>query len=139
MYPLSLRVGDRGGPNPQPPIPSLCLPTASLQLIVAFPHPPPPRCLPLPTLLEISPHALSSSSSSPHPTVPGYQIVRKKKYYFTHPPKTSTLFLKSVLYRKNLYKPFMIIFLIRQTDCKISSRVPSGCALKSMVKHSSID
>ena len=115
MYPLSLRVGDRGGPNPQPPIPSLCLPTASFQLIVAFPQPPPPppRCLPLPTLLEISPHALSSSSSSPHPTVPGYQIVRKKKYYFTHPPKTSTLFLKSVLYRKNLYKPSMIIFLIR--------------------------
>ena len=99
MYPLSLRVGDRGGPNLQPPIPSLCTATPSFEEknhCCLLPPPLPPGYPPLPTLLEISPHALSFSSS-PYPTLPGYQIVRKK-YYFTHSKTTSTLFLKRVLY-----------------------------------------
>ena len=66
MYPLSLRVGDRGGPNLQPPIPSLCTATPSFQekIIVDFP-PPHPGCLPF---YPFSPHALSSSSS-PYPNL----------------------------------------------------------------------
>ena len=48
MYPLSLRVGDRGGPNLQPPIPSLCTATPSFEEKnhCCLLPPPPPRLSP---------------------------------------------------------------------------------------------
>ena len=88
MYPLSLRVGDRGGPNPQPPIPSLCLPTASFQLIVAFPHPPPP---PLSTASYPFRNLTSRSFLLlllPAPYCPGLpDCIKKKEVLFHTPPK----------------------------------------------------
>ena len=58
MYPLSLRVGDRGGPNLQPPIPSLCTATPSFQEKIIVDFPPPPT---------VSPSTLSHLTLFPPP------------------------------------------------------------------------
>lgn len=110
MYPLSLRVGDRGGPNLQPLIPSLCTVTPSFQdknHCCVFP--PVSRFLPLRNLTS-----RSLLLRLRYPSLPGYQIVRKRKYYFTLTPKKNiyALFKERALL-KVFYKQFMIIFLIR--------------------------
>ena len=58
MYPLSLRVGDREGPNLQPPIPSLCTATPSFQEKIIVDFPPPPT---------VSPSTLSHLTLFPPP------------------------------------------------------------------------